>query len=128
LGDNRKGFFLMVEGSQIDWGGHSNDANYVISEVIDMDKAIGVALEFAERHGNTLVLVTADHETGGMVVANGNIPEGTAEIKFSTTDHTGTMVPVFASGRGAEKFTGVYENTDIFFKILALFNFSETGK
>ncbi len=120
LSKNPKGFFLMVEGSQIDWGGHSNNADYLISEVIDLDKAVGKAMEFAEKSANTLIIVTADHETGGMAIINGNIAEGFYEARFSSTDHTGLMVPVFALGPGAEKFTGVFENTSLFDKIITL--------
>ena len=65
LENNDKGFFLVVEGAQIDWGGHSNDKDYIISEMIDFDRGIGVALDYAEQDGNTLVVILADHETGG---------------------------------------------------------------
>ncbi len=63
----------MVEGSQIDWGGHGNNAVYVEKEMIDFDKAIGKALDFAKKDGHTLVLITADHETGGMSLVEGNL-------------------------------------------------------
>lgn len=108
----------MVEGSQIDWGGHDNDQDYITSEVIDFDKAVGAALEFAKKDSNTLVIVTADHETGGMGLNGGNIETGKVDAKFTTKGHTGVMVPVFAHGPGAEKFMGVYENTEIFRKML----------
>ncbi|MBN2273878.1 MAG: alkaline phosphatase [Bacteroidales bacterium] len=120
LGKNDTGFFLMVEGSQIDWGGHNNDIDYIIEELIDMDEAVGKALAFAGKECNTLVIITADHETGGLVVTNGNFSEGTVNVKFTSTGHTGVMVPVFAYGPGAEKFSGVYENTDIFNKLMNL--------
>jgi alkaline phosphatase len=121
LSENKKGFFLMVEGSQIDWGGHANNANYVEKEMIDFDNAIGKALEFARKDGHTLVIVTADHETGGMSLVGGDIAQGTVIAKFNTTDHTGVMVPVFAFGPGAELFQGVQENTDLFNKMMKLF-------
>jgi alkaline phosphatase len=124
LSRNKKGFFLMVEGSQIDWGGHDNDISYVVDETIDMDNAIGKALAFAERDGHTLVVVTADHETGGLSILNGDMEAGTVEVAFSTTSHTGIMVPVFAFGPEAENFSGVYENTAIFFKLMHFFNFT----
>ena len=123
LAGNKKGFFLMVEGSQIDWGGHGNNAIYVEKEMIDFDKAIGKALDFAKKDGHTLVLITADHETGGMSLVEGNLQQGTVVAKFSTTDHTGVMVPVFAFGPGAELFQGVQENTDLFEKMMKLFGF-----
>ncbi len=127
-------FFLMVEGSQIDWGGHANDADYLISELIDFDDAIGKALDFAEKDGNTLVIVTADHETGGFTLAS--TPKKTEDGKsysdyneitgtFSTNGHSATLIPVFAYGPGAEAFSGVYENTDVFYKILEATNWNK---
>ena len=121
LSENKKGFFLMVEGSEIDWGGHANNANYVEKEMIDFDNAIGKALDFAKKDGHTLVIITADHETGGMSLVGGDYQLGTVVAKFSTTDHTGVMVPVFAFGPGAELFQGVQENTDLFAKMMKLF-------
>jgi alkaline phosphatase len=120
LSKNKKGFFLMVEGSMIDWGGHSNNAEYLSTEMVDFDHAIAQALEFAKQDGHTLIIVTADHETGGLSLVGGNDAEGKIEAKFNTTDHTGVMVPVFAYGPGADLFTGVQENTDIFDKMLKL--------
>src|SRR5690606_29399701 len=124
-------FFLMIEGSQIDWGGHANDGEYTIEEVIDFDKTIGAVLDFAEKDGNTLVIVTADHETGGLALSAGTTIENGKERSdynkidptFSTGGHTAALIPVFAFGPGAEDFTGIYENTEIFRKILA-----KTGK
>ena len=108
LNNNKKGFFLMVEGSQIDGGGHDNDIEYIVEEVIDFDHAIEKALEFAKSDGNTLVVVTADHETGGLGINGGNFENGTVEGSFTTGKHTGVMVPVFAFGPGAEEFMGIY--------------------
>ena len=107
------GFFLMVEGSQIDYQGHGNDSQGVIDEVLDFDRAIKVALDFAERDGETLVVITADHETGGMTILNGSYDEQTLEAQFNTGGHTGTMVPIYSFGPGADKFTGIMENIDI---------------
>lgn len=123
LSRNRDGFFLMVEGSQIDWAGHANAADTLIDETLDFDQAVGVALDFAEKEGNTLVIVTGDHETGGVTLVKGDLKSKTVELHFSTKDHTGIMIPVYAYGPGAEKFSGIYENTDIFKKILAAFGF-----
>ncbi|RPE00166.1 alkaline phosphatase [Aureibaculum marinum] len=117
-GDN--GFFLMIEGSQIDWGGHSNNSDYIISEVLDFDKVIGNVLDFAEADGNTLVIVTADHETGGYTLAADPDKKNTIKGSFSTKGHSATLIPVFAYGKGEEHFTGIYENTAIFEKILEL--------
>ncbi|MCS6967544.1 MAG: alkaline phosphatase [Cytophagales bacterium] len=124
LSQNKKGFFLMVEGSQIDWAGHENDLQYLVQETIDFDKAVGVALDFARKDGKTLVIVTADHETGGLAITNGDIAQGNIEAKFNTKDHTAVMVPVFAYGPGAEAFTGVQLNTDIFHKMLRAYRFN----
>jgi len=123
LSKNEKGFFLMVEGSQIDWAGHGNQAVNLIDETLDFDKAIGLALDFAAADGNTLVIVTADHETGGVTIIDGNIHKHEAILNFSTTNHSAVMVPVFAFGPGAENFTGIFENTAIFDKMVKLYGF-----
>jgi alkaline phosphatase len=120
LSNNKEGFFLMVEGSQIDWASHSNISTNVAEEVIDFDQAVGVALDFAQKHPKTLVIVTADHETGGLVILDGDYTAGTIITNFATTDHTGVMVPVFACGPGAEFFQGIQENIDIFSKMMQL--------
>ncbi len=117
---NKKGFFIMIEGSQIDWGGHDNDANYVVSEMVDFDNAVGKALQFAAKNSKTLVIVTADHETGGFGLTGGSIASGEVQGVFLSKDHTATMVPVFAYGPGSEVFTGVQQNTDIFKKCVQL--------
>ena len=120
LSQNNKGFFLMVEGSQVDWGGHNNDSDYLISELIDFDTVIGQVLDFAEKDGNTLVVVTADHETGGFTLASNAGDYNTIEPSFSTGGHSATMVPVFAYGPGASEFMGIYENTAIHAKMKKL--------
>ena len=116
------GFFLMVEGAQIDWGGHANNSDYIITELIDFDKAIAKALDFAEKDGNTLVIVTSDHETGGYSIVKGSTHD-TLITKFTTDYHTADLMPVFAYGPGAEIFGGIYENTAIFHKMKAAFGF-----
>jgi alkaline phosphatase len=118
--NNKKGFFLMVEGSQIDWGGHNNDAQYITNEVIDFDKTVGYVLEYARQNPGTLVIVTADHETGGLTLIDGNLSKNTFTPAFSTTHHSATPVPVYAYGPGAELFTGFYENITIHDKIYKL--------
>ncbi|UKN01323.1 alkaline phosphatase [Paracrocinitomix mangrovi] len=132
------GFFLMVEGSQIDWEGHDANAKGIIEEVKDFDKAIGVALDFAETHEGTLVIVTADHETGGFALAPARDGDGWNDNEIAPTfykgaddpgvsyaAHTTTLIPVFAFGEGAEKFAGIYQNTDIFHKIMQLTHWNE---
>ena len=127
LNQTDEGFFLMIEGSQIDWGGHENNFEYVTSEMEEFDNVIGAALDFAERDGNTLVVVTADHETGGLALTGRapanpedemNSSYSTVGGAFSTGGHTAALIPVFAFGPGADNFSGVYKNTDIFNKIL----------
>ena len=119
--DNPKGFFVMAEGSMIDWAAHSNDVAGLVNETIDMSDAIEVALEFYKKHPkNTLIVVTADHETGGVTLPDGNIEQGVNEVRFLWGDHTGCMVPVFAYGPGAQIFSGIQENTDIPAKIRKL--------
>ncbi|MCI4667954.1 MAG: alkaline phosphatase [Bacteroidia bacterium] len=122
LSNSKEGFFLMVEGSQIDWGGHANDGEYIVTEVQDFDKVLGIALDFAEKDGNTLVVVTADHETGGFSLVagkRGDIPDyRLLDYGFSTGGHSASMVPVFAYGPGSEDFGGIYQNTEIYHKIM----------
>ena len=120
LAKSEEGFFLMIEGSQIDWGGHSNEADYLIGELIDFDKTIGVALDYAKTNEETLVIVTADHETGGFTLASDGGDYNKLNPTFSTGGHSSTMVPVFAKGPGAEFFNGIYENTEIYTKMKQL--------
>ena len=123
LSTNKKGFFLMIEGSQVDWGGHANSTSAVAQEVIDLDKVIGIALSYAKLHKNTLVIVTADHETGGMAITDGSYADARVSAVFASTDHTGIMVPLFAYGPGAFLFQGFQENRDIFTKMMLLYGF-----
>ncbi|MBK8502314.1 MAG: alkaline phosphatase [Saprospiraceae bacterium] len=107
-----KGFFLMIEGSQIDWGGHANVAEMVMDELEEFDMVIGKILDFAARDKETLVIVTADHETGGFAIVRQD-KKGKPVVAFVSKDHTGTMIPVFAYGPGSDKFAGIYPNSDI---------------
>ncbi len=118
-GRSPEGFFMMIEGSQIDWGGHANDANYVVTELNEFEKIVSNVLDFAERDKNTLVIVTGDHETGGFAVNPGS-KLNHIEVAFTSKSHTATMIPVFAAGPGAELFRGIYENTEIFNKMKTL--------
>jgi len=108
----------MIEGSQIDWGSHDNNLEYTIEEMLDFDRTIGKVFEFAEKDGETLVVITADHETGGLTLTGGNLETGEVEGEFSTGGHTGTLVPIFSYGPGAEKFSGIYHNTAVFDKLM----------
>jgi alkaline phosphatase len=119
------GYFLMVEGSQIDWAGHVNKSDYMIAEVNDFERTIHEVLDYAEEEGETLVIVTADHETGGFTLgAAGDNYNGAdysvIEPTFATSNHSAALVPVFAFGPGAEKFMGIYENTEIFHNLVSL--------
>jgi alkaline phosphatase len=117
LSGSQKGFLLVQEGAQIDDGGHNNHLPTLATEMIDFDQVVKAALEFADKDGETLVIVTADHETGGLTLVNGDPAKGSVSGHFSTNDHTATPVPVFAYGPRSYLFTGVYENTAIHHKI-----------
>jgi alkaline phosphatase len=123
LNKNPKGFFLMIEGSEIDGAAHSNHADTLIDETLDFDKAVGEVLDFARNEGHTLVVITADHETGGVTITGGDWQTHKVELNFSTKGHTAVMVPVYAYGPGAEKFAGIYDNTELFHKMLASYGF-----
>ena len=122
LNQNKEGFFMMIEGSQLDDYGHFNDLDLLMQEVHDFDRTVGDIFKWAAQDGETLVIVTADHETGGLTLVDGDLNEGRIVCKFSTGGHSGVMVPVYAFGPGAELFTGIYENTAIFDKIKKLLN------
>jgi alkaline phosphatase len=128
LSSDKDGFFMMVEGSQIDWGGHDNNINYLATEMVDFDKAVGAALDFAMKDGETLVVITADHDTGGLGLNGGSFETGEIKAGFTGTNHTGVMVPVFAFGPQSEMFSGFQENTDLFFKMMNAFGFEVKRK
>jgi len=127
LSKNEKGFIAMIEGSQIDMGGHNMNYAYMLSEMKDFDAAVGAAKEFAEKDGNTLVIVTGDHETGGLAIyvtdyfGNNNGPLKSYYSQSNVAgDHTAMPVPVFAYGPGAEEFVGFLNNTDYKSKLIKL--------
>ena len=122
LNAQNKPFFLMVEAAQIDSNGHTNNSGGIVSEGIDFDTAITEAIQFADQHKNTLVIITADHETSGFSIPQGNLEKQMIEGDFTTYDHTGTMVPIFAYGPHSDTFSGVYENNAVFHKIIKLLN------
>ncbi|MBN7812559.1 alkaline phosphatase [Algoriphagus sp. H41] len=113
-------FFLMVEAANIDSGGHENSTGMIVTEMLDFDRVIGRVLRFADEHPGTLVIVTADHETGGVSIPQGDIESNTVELAFHSDDHTGILVPIFAYGAHSGDFRGVYENTAVFHKIMEL--------
>ncbi|KUJ59942.1 alkaline phosphatase [Flavobacteriaceae bacterium CRH] len=120
LNKKNKPFFLMVEGAQIDSFGHVNNTAGIVAETIDFDTAITQALIFADKNEGTLVIITADHETSGFAIPQGNLKEHKIEGDFITNDHTATMVPIFSYGPHSQDFQGVYENNEVFNKILSL--------
>ena len=120
LNRNSKGFAMLIEGSQIDWACHNNDSAYMLAELADFELMLHAVLDWAEKDGNTLVVVTADHETGGLTLPDGDIEQGVNVPRYHWGSHTGVMVPVFAYGPGAERFSGIQQNTDIPRKIREL--------
>ena len=118
--DNENGFFLMLEGSSIDDWCHRQKVGFMAEEFFDFDRTIGKVLKWAEKDGHTLVIVTADHATGGLTLLDGSLEERTVKVHFSTKGHNGILVPVFAYGPHAEEFTGVFENAELSQKIRSL--------
>lgn len=110
--------FMMAEAAQIDYGGHANKMEYVVKEVIDFDALISKAIEYADNHKGTLVIITGDHETGGLTLHDGDYKKQMLSGQFATNDHTGIPVPVFSYGYRSFLFDGVYENTELFNKII----------
>ncbi len=127
LDDAENGFFLMVEGSQIDFACHANDSTWMMDEMLDFDYAVKVALDYAKEKGNTLVVVTADHETGGLTLPDPKGKYTDVVFDYSTGSHTCLPVMVYAYGPGAEQFTGWMKNTDIKAKILNSCGFENIG-
>jgi len=129
-----KGFFIMGEGSQVDWAGHSNSLEYLKREMQDLDSAVEWAFNYAKENTDTLVVVTADHETGGLLIEPANPADYNGnEVKFSFNTavgrgtHTGVPVPVYAYGPGAENFTGTLDNTDVYRAMIEALELGEQG-
>lgn len=152
LRPNPNGFFLMVEESAIDRMAHRNNAPLTLKGVLELDRAVQVALAFANQSPDTLIVVTADHECGGLAVAgsldqpypyepggglldtmlageDGPFPVAGADYGFvvgwATTGHTSAPVPITASGPGAEQLTGSIENTDLFHALTRAMDLAE---
>ena len=111
--NSEDGFFLMIESAVIDGYGHNNDPEGLIEEMQEFDRTLRQLIEYVDGHPNTLLVVTADHETGGAGLDYCGYEAGKPRLNFSTHGHTGTVVPVFAYGAGAEAFAGVMKNTDL---------------
>ncbi|MBU3013098.1 alkaline phosphatase [Polaribacter vadi] len=118
LNKKNQPFFVMIEAAKIDHAGHSNDTAGILAESIDFDKAISEALIFADNNPETLVIITADHETSGFSIPQGDVKKHEIEGYFASYDHTAIMVPIFAYGAQSKEFQGVYENNEVFHKIL----------
>ena len=134
LDNGCRGFFIMAEASQVDWAGHGNDFEYLMREMSDLEDGIKWALNYAKKNKDTLVVVTADHETGGLLIEpNDPRKYENLDIKFSFNtgigrgSHTGVPVPIYAYGPGAENFTGTLDNTDVFRALLAAANQDNSG-
>ena len=107
-----KGFVMMLEGSCIDDWLHGNDIEKAMEELLDFDRTIGDVLAWAAADGHTLVVVTADHNTGCLTLQDGNLEEGTIGVAFGSESHNGIAVPVYAWGPGSDKFTGIRDNAE----------------
>ncbi len=123
LSKNKKGFFLMVEGSQIDWAGHGNNFEGIVQETLDFDKAVGIAMDFADKNKNTLVIIASDHETGGLQIIGKNKITNELDVVFNSDYHTPVPVPIFAYGKGADNFSAYLDNTDIKKILMKLYRF-----
>ncbi len=115
-----KGFFLMVEGARIDKESHNNNFQGMVNETLDFDKAVEEAIRFAEKDGHTLVIISADHETGGVTLSRGVPDDGYIQGVFASRGHSPIMVPLFAYGPFSREFTGIQENSDVSNKIYSL--------
>ena len=120
LSKNKNGFFLMVEGSQIDWGEEHNDRNYFYSEMKDFNSAIKEAFDFAEKDKNTLVIVLADHDTGSFGINSKN-DDGLVDWTWASNKHTANLIGLFSFGPGAELFTGIQNNFEVGRKLINFF-------
>lgn len=115
-------FFLMIESGMIDSGGHGNSTSMIVTEMLDFDLAIGEVMKWVDVHPGSLLIVTADHETGGVSIPQGDLVKREVELSFHSDDHTGILVPIFAYGAQSGEFRGVMDNTEVFDKIMKVVN------
>lgn len=120
LKKNKNGFVLMVEGSQIDWAADQNDKTYLFAELKDFNSAIETCLQFAEKDQSTLVIVTADHDTGSLGISGKNKDTGLLDVVWATTKHTANSVGIFTYGPSSSIFGGIQENSDVGQKLIKL--------
>jgi alkaline phosphatase len=123
----RQGFFLMIEGALIDKSAHRHELALSLSEVVEFDRTVRLVMDWARKRKDTLVIVTADHETGGLTVVRGAGKGNLPEVSWSTGGHTGANVPLFAWGVGARKVKGTLDNTDVYRLMMGTFESSSTG-
>lgn len=114
LDNDSDGFFLMVEGGKIDHAGHSNLLEHNVYETVEFSNAVQVAINWAQGRSDTLIIITADHETGGLTVLENNGQRFFPTVSWDTTGHTAANVPVYAWGVNAQQVSGVMDNTDLF--------------
>jgi alkaline phosphatase len=113
---DRNGYFLMIESAIIDGYGHNNDSEGMVEEMREFDRTLQMLVKYVESHPETLLVVTADHETGGTGVSYRSHEVGEEKpiiLSFSTKGHTGTVVPIFAYGAGAEEFGAIMKNIEL---------------
>ena len=110
----------MVEGAKINYAGHANSLPATVMEMLSFDMAVAEAIKFADTDGHTLVIVTGDHETGGLIITDGSLSDGQVFAQFVTDDHTPSILPVLSYGPSSSTFNGVFKNSDIFNKIINL--------
>lgn len=124
LSQDEDGFMLMVEGSQIDGAGHANDPRYLLAEMQDFEQVVRLAVDFADTHPGTLVVVVADHETGGLSMPSGKsdftLSESGIDYRFGTGSHSAIRVPAYLYGAGADQFKPMLENTELANRIMEL--------
>ena len=111
LEKSNDGFFVMIEESQVDWGGHSNSAEYIQGEMKSLNDLVNFVLNYQEKNPNVLVVLTADHECGGVAVHDGD--DGDLDIRFTSDYHSANFVPIWATGPGAKVFDAFMDNTEI---------------
>ena len=125
LGRDRDGFFAMIEEAAVDRMAHKNNARLALQGVLELDRAVGVAMEFARDHPETLIVVTADHECGGLEFCKPDLARAAPDetlarlgLRWTTINHTPVHVPLNAAGPGSERLGGDLDNTDLFASIV----------
>jgi len=111
LENDPDGFFVMIEESQVDWGGHSNSAEYIKGEMKSLNDLVNFTLDYQSKHPEVLVVLTADHECGGVAVHDGS--NGELDVRFTSDYHSANFVPIWATGPGASVFDAFMDNTEI---------------